>query len=87
MQREAFRQPPWFTPGQDQGEVFVITHWAMDIKVRASGLGETTVVASHEEWKISIGGFDGADVAQPQLLYQAILQGEMGSLDAALGLA
>src|ERR1700719_3093147 len=49
-------------------------------------LAEAGVVISQETWQQLVSGGDGADTLKTKLLDQAILQGLVGALDAALRL-
>ena len=62
-------------------------HRPVQILVVERRLGEAGVVVGHEARQEGVAGLHGADAGEPQLLHQAVLQGLVGALDAALGLA
>ena len=59
----------------------------MRIEVAPRGLGEPAVEVGNEVRRKRVGRLARADAAQPQFLDQPVLQGQVGALHAALGLA
>ena len=74
-------------PAEDQVQILVTTYWPVRVVVALGGLGEPDVEVGNEVRRELVGRLSGADLAQPQLLDQPVLQRQIGPFHASLCLA
>src|SRR6202011_1628911 len=86
LQGQVTGDRPLFAPGEDVGEVVAGRQWPMEVLQVARLLAEAVIVISQESRQQFIAGGNRADPLKAQFLDQAILQGLVGTLDAALRL-
>src|SRR5271155_4217079 len=84
LQGQAVGDRPLFAPGEDVGKVIAGRQWPGEVFGVVRFLAEAGVVIGQETRQQFIAGGDRADSAKTQFLDQAILQGLVGALDAAL---
>ena len=83
---QVFGEEAGVLAGKAQLQVFGWEQRAVGILGAAWGYGETAVEIFTKRRQESIGGFEGGEVSQAQLLDQAVLQGLVGAFHPALGL-
>lgn len=87
LEGEVFRQGSGVVEAEDEVELLgAAQHGAVGIVGVLGRPGEALIVELDELGQEGVGDLDVADIAQAQFLDQAVLEGLVGSLDAALGL-
>jgi hypothetical protein len=84
LQGQAVGNRPLLAPGEDVCEIVAGRQWPMEVLGIVRLLAEASVVIGQETRQCFIAGGNRADPLKPQFLDQAILQGLVGTLDAAL---
>jgi len=86
LQGQVVGNRPLFAPGEGVGEIIAGRQWPMEVFGVARFLAEAGVVVGQKCRQQFIASGDRADPVKTQFLDQAIRQGLVGALDAALRL-